>query len=284
MQGAGWFGRIARLMALAVAGAAIAILLGPARAQRFSESAPQTLVHEPAAATLPPATAPGSWAFATAGWYIRVDGVVVQPPVLPEHRAPRKPVTSAFPISPFDPVIVQHARAEGFDWRLIAALIFEESGFNPTSRSDKGAYGLMQVRPIAAEVVGASQFETPDDNVRTGVRYLRHLERMFRGVPERDRLRIVLAAYNMGPGHIQDAQMLAQALGADPYRWGNGLQVILPLLERPAIYTRLPNGFAKGHETVAYVQRILDRYRQYKLKAAAAPETAPASDSDSSDG
>lgn len=282
MQGQGFLRGIVRLTAVGVGGVAIAILLRHARAEQIGEAAPQNVVHEFQAPSVQPTMRSAAWAFASAGWYIRVDGVVAQSPALQEGSAPRKPVTPPFPISPFDQVIVQHARAEGFDWRLIAALIFEESRFNPTSRSEKGAYGLMQVRPIAAESVGASRFETPDDNVRTGVRYLRHLAGMFRDLPERDRLSIVLAAYNMGPGHIQDAQMLAQHLGCDPFRWDNALELILPLLERPDIYNQLPNGFAKGHETVAYVRRILDRYRQYKLKTVAAPEIGATSSPDSS--
>jgi hypothetical protein len=281
MQGPGFLGGIVRLAAAGMGGLAIAILLQHGGAEQIDEAAPQHVVHELATPSGQPTMHSAAWSFASAGWYIRVDGVVAQSPALPEHSAPRKPVTPPLPISPFDQVIVQHARAEGFDWRLIAALIFEESRFNPTSRSEKGAYGLMQVRPIAADSVGASQFETPDDNVRTGVRYLRHLASMFHDVPERDRLRIVLAAYNMGPGHIQDAQMLAQHLGCDPYRWDNALERILPLLERPDIYNQLPNGFAKGQETVAYVQRILDRYRQYKLNTVAAPEIGSASSPDS---
>ena len=280
MQSASWFCRIVRLAAVG-AGVGSAILLRHPPAERFSESAPRTVAHEIAPNSVPPATAPASWAFASGGWYIRVDGVTAEPPALPEITPARLATTPSFPISAFDPVIVHQAKAEGFDWRLIAAVIFEESGFNPTSRSEKGAYGLMQVRPIAAESIGASRFETPEDNVRTGVRYLRHLASMFGQARGRDRLSIVLAAYNMGPGHIRDAQMLAEHLGCDPFRWDNALELILPLLERPDIYEQLPNGFAKGHETVAYVQRILERYRQYTLKTGAAPEIDAVSSSDS---
>ena len=167
-------------------------------------------------------------------------------------------------LSPFDRLIVHHATAEGFDWRLIAAVIFEESRFDPASRSDKGAYGLMQVRPIAAEAVGAERFKAPDDNVKTGVRYLRQLDEMFHEARGADRLGLVLAAYNVGPGHLRDAQLLARQFGYDPNRWQDGIDLMLPLLEEPAIYEELPSGFAHGSDTVAYVQRILQRYQRYK--------------------
>src|SRR5574337_1064349 len=162
---------------------------------------------------------PGMWSLRAGGWYIRVDGAEVPVPALADLTAAPPHARLAISISPFDRLIAHHAEAEGFDWRLIAALIFEESGFNPLSRSEKGAVGLMQVRPTAAESVGADRFETPADNVQTGVRYLRQLDAMFHAVAGRERLPIVLAAYNTGPGHVRDAQILARRFGYDPNRW-----------------------------------------------------------------
>jgi soluble lytic murein transglycosylase-like protein len=212
---------------------------------------------------------PGAWSLRAGGWYIRVDGAEVPVPAVAELTAAPRHARLAITISPFDRLIAHHAEAEGFDWRLIAALIYEESGFNPRSRSDKGAVGLMQVRPIAAEAVGADRFETPADNVQAGVRYLRQLDEMFDAVTGRERLSIVLAAYNIGPGHVRDAQTLARRFGYDPNRWESALELMLPLLEQPSVYAQLPNGYAKGSETVAYVQRILDRYQRYQLQTAA---------------
>jgi hypothetical protein len=211
-----------------------------------------------------PVARKGTWSLQAGGWYIRVDGAEVPVPSLFEQTASRSRASLGITISPFDRLIAYHANAEGFDWRLIAALIFEESRFDPASRSDKGAVGLMQVRPIAAEAVGAAQFEAPADNVQTGVRYLRQLDETFHAAHGRDRLAIILAAYNIGPGHIRDAQTLAHSFGYDPNRWQDAMELILPLLEQPSVYQRLPNGYAKGSETVAYVYRILERYERYK--------------------
>jgi soluble lytic murein transglycosylase-like protein len=213
---------------------------------------------------------PGTWSLRAGGWYIRVDGAEVPIPALSDLTAAPPHARLAISISPFDRLIAHHAETAGFDWRLIAALIFEESRFDPRSRSDKGAVGLMQVRPIAAESVGADRFDTPADNVQVGVRYLRQLDEMFQAVEGRDRLAITLAAYNVGPGHVRDAQNLARRFGYDPNRWESALDLMLPLLEQPSVYTQLPNGFAKGHETVAYVQRILERYKRYQLQTATA--------------
>lgn len=254
-----------RAVAAGLGTLAVASLLQQGRVERLSEPLADT--PSPQTVAVPPP--PQAWALRVGGWYIRVDGTEIAVPRLAE-QAPAAPATAASPassaasLSPFDHLIVHHAAAQGFDWRLIAAVIFEESGFDPSSRSDKGAYGLMQVRPIAAEAVGEESFKTPDDNVRTGVRYLRQLDEMFHEAQGADRLGLVLAAYNIGPGHVHDAQLLAQNFGYDQNRWWDGIDLMLPLLEEPAIYEQLPNGFAHGSDTVAYVERILQRYQRYK--------------------
>jgi hypothetical protein len=225
----------------------------------------------PGTVEVPPRVAPASraWSLRTGGWYIRVDGTEIVIPTVDEQTAARPRASLAMTLSPFDHLIAHHANAEGFDWRLIAAVIFEESRFDPSSRSDKGAVGLMQVRPIAAESVGAERFRAPDDNVKTGVRYLRQLDEMFHDARATDRLGLILAAYNVGPGHVRDAQSLARRFGYDPNRWEDGIDLMLPLLEEPAIYEDLPNGFAHGGATVAYVHRVLERFHRYKREVPA---------------
>ncbi|MFQ5665280.1 MAG: transglycosylase SLT domain-containing protein [Candidatus Binatia bacterium] len=269
-QGPGVVGVVVRLLVIGVSATAVTMVLRSGRPGRTGEA-----VLEPAApgAVVRRAEigARRSWLLRAGGWYIRVDGADIAIPSLREQTASRPRASLALSISPFDHLIVHHARAEGFDWRLIAALIFEESRFDPTSRSERGAVGLMQVRPIAAAAVGAQRFQTPDDNVKVGVRYLRQLQEMFPAAEGRDRLSLVLAAYNMGPGHVRDAQTLARRYGYDPNRWLDAMALMLPLLEQPAIYTHLPAGYGKGRETVKYVERILRRYEQYKQQTVDAP-------------
>lgn len=255
------------MVAVGLSGVAIVLLLMHGRAERLTTPLPEAPAHPVVAES--PSTPVRGWALRAGGWYIRVEGSGIGIPSFAELTASRPRASLALSISPFDQLIVYHAKAEGFDWRLIAALIFEESRFKPDSRSDKGAIGLMQVRPIAAEAVGAARFKAPDDNVKTGVRYLRQLDGMFREAHGRDRLCLVLAAYNMGPGHVRDAQMLARRYGYDPNRWDDAMDVMLPLLEQPAIHKHLPNGFAKGRDTAAYVERTLRRYERYQHETAA---------------
>lgn len=253
-----------RLAAAGVGVCALTMLLRPGQAERLSEAPAIPQSAAPAASLERPAA--GTWSLRSGGWYIQVDGAEVPIPSASEQASacPDRPLP---PISPFDRLIERHAKAEGFDWRLIAALIFEESRFQPASRSDRGAYGLMQVRPIAAQAVGAEHFEAPSDNVQTGIRYLRRLDGLFHKAAPHDRLRLVLAAYNVGPGHVRDAQFLARRFGYDPNRWEGNMAVMLPLLEDPTLCEFLPNGYAKGRQALRYVQRILDRFQRYKERA-----------------
>ncbi|GIW42528.1 MAG: hypothetical protein KatS3mg076_3105 [Candidatus Binatia bacterium] len=201
---------------------------------------------------------PESWTIRVDGWVVRfgraVEGLFRSP-------APRG---HAEALSPFDPLLRYHARRSGFDWRLLAALVFEESRFDPEAESDKGAYGLMQVRSVAAEEVGVEDFRSPAGNIEAGTQYLKRLSERFRRARGRQRLALVLAAYHMGPAHLEDAQKLAERLGFDPWRWDHSLELVLPLLEEPRFYSRLPHGYAKGRLTVRYVSRILDRYDYYR--------------------
>jgi soluble lytic murein transglycosylase-like protein len=259
---------------------AVAVVLQQEPAERPHETIAKETVSLLAAEA--PVVRARSWSLHAGGWYIRVDGAEVPIPSLAEMTAAPPRASLAITISPFDRLIAHQAKAEGFDWRLIAALIFEESRFDPASRSEQGAEGLMQVRPIAAEAVGAVRFHAPADNVQTGVRYLRQLDEAFHSADDRDRLAIILAAYNAGPGHVRDAQTLARRFGYDPNRWENALQLVLPLLEEPSLYKQLPNGFAKGSDTVAYVTRILARYRRYQLQTATPPDADARSSSEAS--
>jgi soluble lytic murein transglycosylase-like protein len=214
-------------------------------------------------APVPPEPAAGKeWVVRVDGWSLRFDGVgpgslpALDPPAGEDDADDSPPEFS----SPYDSLIRRYAAAAGFDWRFVSALIYEESRFVPDSESDKGAYGLMQVRDCAAQEVGAISYVSPEANIRTGVRYLQHLSDTLPAASERDHLALMLAAYNMGPAHVEDAKILAKRLGFDTSRWDSSIELVLPLLEQPAFYERLPNGYAQGRVTVGYVNRVLDRY------------------------
>jgi hypothetical protein len=213
-----------------------------------------------------------SWSLRVDGWTIEIDPAEIEKraaarrdggrPLVPGRAADRLP---------YEPLIAKYAEEAGIDWRLVSAVIHEESGFRPDVESPAGAYGLMQVREIAALDVGETEFRDPESNIRTGVRYLKRLEEMFGDAEGRDRLAIVLAAYNMGPAHVFDAQALASRYGYDPLAWDGSMAAILPLLEDPRFHVELPAGFAQGRRTVAYVERVLQRFDAYRRSLAAVP-------------
>lgn len=200
------------------------------------------------------------------GWYIELDRVAARPAPQLDPEPVEPPL-----LSPYDHLIAHYAEASGIDWRLIAAVIYEESRFVHDSISDAGAYGLMQVMPIAAREMGEAEYQEPEANIRTGVRYLERLEREYQAAADRDRQALALAAYNMGMGHVQDAQALAKRFGYDPWRWDGAMDVMVSLLEEPQISTTVRNGFARGRSVVDYVDRVLRRFASYRRDLPAIP-------------
>ncbi len=166
-------------------------------------------------------------------------------------------------LSPWDGLLQQAARQHGFDWRLLAALVATESGFDPASIGPGGSLGLMQLMPATAREFGAKDPLDPQQNVLAGARHLRWLWETFPGIAERDRLAFTLAAYNMGLGHLEDVRALAAEHGLDPNRWEGHVAAVLPLKEDPRIAAGLPHGFARGTLTLNYVDRVLQKYGQF---------------------
>ncbi len=166
-------------------------------------------------------------------------------------------------LSQYDPLIARYAEQAGFDWRLIAALIFEESRFDPKQRSRRGAYGLMQVREVAAREVGVKDFYTLHGNLEAGTKYLQFLLQQFPDGRTQDRLALALSGYLLGPSRVRAAQRLALALGYDPYCWKGSVESTFPLLEDAEYYQQINANFIPGGEAVQYVNAILRRYELY---------------------
>jgi membrane-bound lytic murein transglycosylase F len=163
----------------------------------------------------------------------------------------------------YDRLIARHAEEAGFDWRFIAAVIFEESRFDHERVSGAGAYGLMQIMPSAARDTGVKDYSQPASNIEAGIKYLKVLARQFPDGQPEDRLALVLASYVIGVGHVEDARRLARSLGYDPDCWKDSMERVLPLLEKPKYYKRTQYGVAQGREAVRYVNAIRKRYSLY---------------------
>lgn len=184
-----------------------------------------------------------------------------------ERRESRYLTSVTSELSEWDPLIKENAEAIGWDWRLLAAQMFQESRFDPRARSWAGAAGLLQLMPATAEEFGVRNVYDPRDNVAGGARYLEWLEKYWLDqIPDpEERVKFVLASYNAGQGHVQDARRLATKYGDDPASWDDVAYWMLQKSKReiytdPVVYF----GFVRGLEPVTYVAYILERYRHYQ--------------------
>lgn len=167
-------------------------------------------------------------------------------------------------ISEYDALIRRYADRYRFDWRLIAAQIYQESRFRPSAKSFAGAVGLMQVLPSTARELGIDDPADPEQGIHAGVLYLRRTyDRIEDARSDRDRLFFALAAYNAGHGHVLDARRLAHSLGRDPAVWFGEVEKVMPLLSSSKHYQRARYGYCRCREPVKYVREILARYRAY---------------------
>jgi len=152
------------------------------------------------------------------------------------------------------------AAEHGLDWRLLAAVAHQESQWNPRAVSPTGVRGMMMLTLATAGQLGIENRLDPEQSVRGGARYLLGIrERLAEEIVEPDRSWMALAAYNVGYGHLRDAQKIAVARGMNPYKWVD-VQDCLPLLAKRRWYSELPHGYARGREPVAYVQNIRRYY------------------------
>lgn len=166
----------------------------------------------------------------------------------------------------YEKTIKKAAEVYGFDWRLIVALIYQESQFNPWARSFSGVRGLMQLTVPTAREMGIKNRLAPQQSIMGGVRYLRRLYDLYEESPEPDRTIIALAAYNVGKGHILDARRIASDIQLDPNKWSS-LEKTLPLLRQRKYYKESEFGYCRGMEPVFHVQRILTYYDILKRQA-----------------
>ncbi len=171
-------------------------------------------------------------------------------------------------ISEYDDLIKKYSKELGWDWRIVASLIYQESHFDPKAKSWAGAVGLMQLTPVIARKYNVKNLNDPYENLKAGMKYLKWLDNYWAKYikDKNERMKFVLASYNIGFGHIQDARRLAEKYGANPNVWENNVEKYLLKKSDPKFYNDevVRNGYASGRETVKYVKEILDRYLEYK--------------------
>jgi membrane-bound lytic murein transglycosylase F len=171
-------------------------------------------------------------------------------------------------ISKYDDLIKKYLEDLNWDWLIVASQIFQESQFDPNANSWAGAIGLMQLLPSTAKMYGITDLYNPESNIRAGTKFLSYLDSYWRKfIPDSlEIIKFVLASYNIGLGHIQDAQNLSKKYGADPFVWNDNVEYYLLKKSKPKYYNDevVKNGYSRGRETVDYVNEIFERYEHYK--------------------
>jgi membrane-bound lytic murein transglycosylase F len=147
-------------------------------------------------------------------------------------------------------------RESGIDWRLLAALGYQESKWLPNAVSPRGAQGLMMLMPQTATKMGVKNVFSADENIMGGARYLAYMKgRIPKRILDPDRTWLAMAAYNIGIGHLEDARIITQMRKKNPDRWSD-VRANLPKLSDPVWHTRVKRGYANGRETVQFVERV----------------------------
>ena len=194
----------------------------------------------------------------------------------PDHATRRQhfldiyhPMTrvSADFISPYDSLIRAYADTLGWDWKLLAALIYQESRFRIEARSPRGAAGIMQLVPNTARSFGCKDPLDPEENIRAGVGMLQAVEAKFRrnAADHNELTKFTLAAYNAGAARIRDCINYARHKGVDASRWEN-VAAVIPEMKHDSIAAldTIKLGTFYGGETVAYVRRVRAYYERYR--------------------
>ena len=173
-------------------------------------------------------------------------------------------------------LIQQYSKEFNVDYKLIIALIKQESQFDCHAVSERGAAGLMQIMPVTraeiSEKLSLQNIHLPTENLRAGIYYLSNLYDLFEGASSEDRTCLTLAAYNAGPSRIYDAQELSAYLGENPSSWA-AVQKALPLLSKRC-YTLHQSIWGEGkprsgyfgsfRQTTTYVDNVMKSYHEYQ--------------------
>ncbi|WP_457552726.1 membrane-bound lytic murein transglycosylase MltF [Desulfobacula sp.] len=163
-------------------------------------------------------------------------------------------------------IIIEECLKYNFDWKLLAAVIYQESHFNPDATSFTNVKGLMQVTTAAAEEMGIENRSNPTQSIKAGIKYLDKMVNKFNYIQDDyEKILFALASYNIGYGHVMDAMQIARKMGKDEKKWQN-LKIMLPLLSKSKYYKETRYGYARGWEPVQYIERILTYFDILKQK------------------
>lgn len=174
-------------------------------------------------------------------------------------------------ISHYDDLFKKYAKEIDWDWRLLASLAYTESNFDTTAVSWAGAKGLMQLMPATARAMGMppGMEQNPEESIKAAVKYIAATNRSLSMIADKnERLKFILAAYNAGLGHVNDAMALAGKYGKNKFVWNNNVDDYILLKSNEEYFTDpvCKNGYFRGIETYNFVRDITARYETYKQK------------------
>jgi len=173
-------------------------------------------------------------------------------------------------LSPYDSLLRAGASRLGWDWKMFAALVYQESRFHIEAKSHRGAKGLCQLMPATARQFKVKNIYDPEQNISAGVKYLRYLLKFWREYEPEERLNFTLASFNGGPGLVLDAMDSARKYELDPDRWESVREAILTYADT----TNADSG-RKWKETAEYVDKVKDVYWRFS------PSSRPSQDQSS---
>lgn len=169
-------------------------------------------------------------------------------------------------ISPYDQLIRKYSAELGWDWRMLAAVVYQESRFAINTRSHRGAQGLMQVMPSTAKYYNIDNLLDPENNLKAGVSHLKRLQKLFTkyDLDHTELVKFTLAAYNAGEGRINDCRNFAAAKNVDSNSWDEIVKII-PLMREDSILEEesVKLGKFQGYETITYIENIMSLYRDF---------------------
>jgi membrane-bound lytic murein transglycosylase F len=169
-------------------------------------------------------------------------------------------------LSPFDDLFKKAAQNYGWDWKMLAAVAYKESRFNPNASGFGGAYGMMQFMPNTGPGFGVYPDSSPEVQILGGARLLNRLFKRWGEIDdEQTRMKFALASYNAGLCHIEDAQRLARAAGLNPKKWDGNVELMVKKLDDPQFYRAemVRCGAYRGQAT-NYVAKVLGIYERWK--------------------
>ncbi len=170
-------------------------------------------------------------------------------------------------LSSYDTVIQKYSKKLGWDWRLVASIICQESDFKNKSNPVSGAFGVMQMMPETANTYHINHLSSVEEQIEAGVCYLSYLDKEIatKVADSTQRRKFVLAAYNVGMGHVFDAMRLTAKYGKDEQVWYHNVEDYMLLLSKTNYYTDSVcfYGYCRGSEPYNYVREIEDRYHHY---------------------